>query len=156
MNGIDAFVLLILGIGIFTGFRRGFIKSFAGFVGIGIAIWAGLNFSNLMEGFVAQYEAVPESVIKIVALILTIVLVFIALKIISRVIHTVVHTVGLGLINRLGGAVFSFILNAMVLSAIFYYFEPFLKEILEEETFLSSQTLPYLHDVTEFLKINLF
>lgn len=156
MNGIDAFVILILGIGIFSGFRRGFIKSFAGFIGIGISIWVGLNFSGLLEGFVSQYEAVPESTVKIVALLVTILLVFLALKIISKALHTVVHTVGLGFLNRLGGAVFSFVLNAMILSAIFYYLDPFLKELISEETILSSQTLPYLQDMTEFLKMNLF
>ena len=136
--------------------RKGFIKSFAGFIGIGISIWVGLNFSEFLEGFVTEYDAIPESYVKIVAMIVTIILVFIALKLISKALHTVVHTVGLGLINRLGGAVFSLILNVLVLSAVFYYIGPFLSKLVEEETLNASLSIPYLHEVAEFLKLNLF
>ena len=156
MNGIDAFVVLTLGIGLFTGFRKGFIKSFAGLIGIGISIWVGLNFSGLLEGYVSEYDAIPESTIKIVALVVTILLVFVSIKLISKAVHGIVHTVGLGLINRMGGAVFSLLLNVLALSAVFYYLEPFLGKLIDEETLKESISLPYLLEVADFLKLNLF
>ena len=72
MNWLDLIVIGSIGIGLLLGFRRGFIKSITGFIGIGIAIWFGFNFSNLLETYVAQYEIGNESVVRLISLILTI------------------------------------------------------------------------------------
>ena len=103
MSGLDIFVLIVLGVGAISGFQRGLIKSFAGFVGIGLAIWAGLNFSTLLENFVDQQEAIPDNLVKIVSLLATIGLVYLGIKLVSKIVHTTVHTIGLGFFNRLGG-----------------------------------------------------
>src|SRR5690625_5638243 len=76
MNWLDLIVIGSIGIGLLLGFRRGFIKSITGFIGIGIAIWFGFNFSNLLETYVAQYEIGNESVVRLISLILTIFLVY--------------------------------------------------------------------------------
>lgn len=156
MNGLDIALAIILAIGLIGGFQKGFIKSISGFIGIGIAIWIGFNFSNLLEGFVTEQDFIPETLVKIVSLILTIVLVVVAIKILSKILHTVVHTVGLGIFNRLGGALFGFLINLLVLSAIIYYTFPFISKIGEEKMWNESQIVPFLNIISEYMKINLF
>ncbi|SMC50765.1 CvpA family protein [Moheibacter sediminis] len=156
MNGLDIALAIILVIGLAGGFQKGFIKSLSGFIGIGIAIWIGFNFSNLLEAFVIEQDFIPGALVKIVSLILTIVLVVIAIKIISKILHEVVHGVGLGIFNRLGGAVFGFLINLLVLSAIIYYTYPFISKIGEPEIWEQSQLTPYLLEIAELLKINFF
>lgn len=154
MNGIDLTILIVLFVGAYSGFRRGFIQAFAGFISIGAGIWVGLNFSGLLESSVAQYESIPPHLVRLLALILTILLVFLGIRIIAKLIHTAVHTVGLGLINRLGGLVFSLLLSGLTLAAIYYFVSPYLALILDEETLNSSLGIPYLAELSEILKMN--
>lgn len=156
MNGLDIALAIILIIGLIGGFQKGLIKSISGFIGIGLAIWIGFNFSNLLEGFVTEQEFIPDTLVKIASLILTIVLVVVVIKILSKILHTVVHTVGLGFFNRLGGAIFGFLINLLALSAIIYYTYPFISKIGKPEVWEQSQLTPYLLEITELLKINFF
>lgn len=156
MNGLDIAFAIILAIGLAGGFQKGFIKSISGFIGIGIAIWIGFNFSNLLEGFINQQEFIPDALVKTVSLILTIVLVVVAIKIISKILHHFVHGVGLGIFNRLGGAIFGFLINLLVLSAIIYYTYPFVSKIGEPQLWEKSQIVPCLLSIAELLKVNFF
>lgn len=155
MNWIDLVVVGSIGIGAFIGFRRGFIKSITGFLGIGIAIWFGFNFSNLLETYVAQYDVGNETVVRLISLLLTIFLVYLAIKLIAKVLHSVVHIVGLGIFNRLSGAFFNALLYVLIISALFYYFTPLLADFVDEEMIEESLTKPYLMEVVEMLKISL-
>lgn len=154
MNWIDLIVIGALGIGIFSGFRRGLIKALTGFVGVGFAIWVGFNFSNLLETYVVEYDFVPENLVKMASLLLTIFLAYLAINLVSKVLHKTVHTVGLGILNRLGGALFSALLNLLAISAIIYYTLPFLPAVVGEEMVNESIALPYLMEVVEILKIS--
>lgn len=155
MNWLDLIVIGSIGIGLLLGFRRGFIKSITGFIGIGIAIWFGFNFSNLLETYVAQYEIGNENIVRLISLILTIFLVYLATKLVGRVLHTVVHAVGLGIFNRMGGVFFNGLLYLLIFSALFYYLDPFLKDMIDEQTLEESVTKPYLMEVVEMLKVSL-
>ena len=154
MNGLDIALAIILAIGLIGGFQKGFIKSISGFVGIGIAIWIGFNFSNLLESFIDQQAFIPDALVKIVSLILTIVLVVVAIKILSKILHSVVHTVGLGIFNRIGGAVFGLLINLLALSAIIYYTAPILTKLTDEKLWNESQIIPYLMIIADFMKVN--
>jgi membrane protein required for colicin V production len=156
MNWIDISILIFLALGVFFGFQRGFIKSFTGFIGIGIAIWAGFNFSSFLEGYVDQQETIPDSLVNIVALLATVGLVYVGIKVVSKMLHSTVHTIGLGFFNRIGGALFGFLLYALSICAIFYFLMPFLNSIIQEETLKESLILPHLMNLVEVLKISFF
>lgn len=156
MNGLDIVLSIILTVGLIIGFQKGFIKSISGFIGIGLAIWIGFNFSNLLESFVDQQEFIPDMLVKIVSLILTILLIILAIKILSKILHEVVHGVGLGFFNRLGGAVFGFLLYLLALSALIYYTQPFLLKMFDEKTWAESRLIPYLELIAQYMKMNLF
>lgn len=156
MNWIDLIVIIILGVGLFQGFQRGFIQSLAGFVAIGLAIWIGLEFSVLLEGFVTQYEEIPDETVGIVSLILSVLLVYFGIKILAKFVSTAVHIVGLGLLNSLAGAAFSGLLNLFAICAIFYYLNGILIKIIDPELINSSKSMPYLLKIIEILKLNIF
>lgn len=156
MNWIDISILVLLGIGTLFGFQKGFIKSFAGFVGIGLAIWAGLNFSSFLEEIVNQQEAIPDNLVNIVALLATIGLVYVGIRIVSKIIHSTVHTIGLGFFNRIGGAIFGLLLYTLAICAFLYYILPFLNASIEPNTLEQSKFLPYLMEIVEVLKISFF
>lgn len=155
MNWIDIIVMGFIALGAFMGFRKGFIQSLAGLVAVGLAVWIGLNFSGLLESSVAQYDVIPVGMIKLVSLLLTIFLAYLAIKLAAKALHTIVHTVGLGIVNRLVGSVLGVLLKVVALAAIVYYLNPMISAIFEPETIETSEALPYLNEVVEFLKVNL-
>lgn len=154
MNVLDIVLSIILAIGLIGGFQRGLIKSISGLFGIGLAIWIGFNFSNLLDEFVAEQDIVPEQLVRIVSLLLTIFLVVMVIKFLAKILHQAVHTVGLGFFNRLGGAISGFLLNLVALSSLVYFLNPFLLETIDESLWNESQILPYLTKVSEFMKIS--
>lgn len=156
MNWIDISILILLGIGALLGFQKGLIKSFAGFIGIGLAIWAGLNFSSFLEGIVDQQEAIPDNLVNIVALLATIGLVYVGIRLVSKILHSTIHTIGLGFFNRVGGAVFGVLLYMMAICAFLYYILPFLNASMEPNTIEQSKFLPFLMEIVEVLKISFF
>lgn len=156
MNTLDIVFALILGYGLISGFVNGFIKSIANFVGIGLAIWIGINFSNLLEFYIVQQDFIPEDFVKIIAFIVTILLVILGVKLVAKILHSIVHTIGLGFFNRLLGAIFGVLLYALGIAATSYYLLPFFSDALNPNTINNSILLDPMLEVVELLKISLF
>jgi len=154
MNYLDLALAIILVSGAVWGFRKGFIKAVLGFLAIGLAIWVGIKFSGLLEKFLSDLELVPVEAIHITSLIITILLVYFAVKLIAKILHGITHTIGLGVFNRLGGAIFGILLNVLMLSALAYYILPFVSHLDKSQAIAQSQILPYLNEVIELFKSN--
>src|SRR5690606_20015163 len=116
MNYLDLALAIILASGAIWGFRKGFIKAVLGFLAIGLAIWAGIKFSGLLEKFLSDLELIPIEAIHVSSLIITILLIYLAIRVVAKILHQITHTIGLGIFNRLGGAVFGLLLNILMLS----------------------------------------
>jgi|SRR5690606_22330352 len=154
MNYLDWFFVFILGAGAVWGYQKGLIKAILGFLGIGLAIWAGLKFSQVIEPFISSVEAIPNELITIIAILVTILLIYFVVKIIAKILHSITHTIGLGIFNRLGGALFGVLLNALILSALVFYVLPFFSSMIDSEMISQSKLIPYLQDVIELFKLN--
>lgn len=154
MNYIDWFFVFILASGIILGYQKGLIKAILGFLAIGVAIWIGFKFSGITESFVKNIESIPSELIYFISLIVTIVLIYFAVKLVGKILHGITHTIGLGIFNRLGGAVFGMLLNVLMLSALIYYILPFFGTLVDPETISGSKILPYLNEVVTLFKEN--
>ncbi len=154
MNYLDWFFVIVLGSGVFWGYQKGLIKAILGFLGIGLAIWIGFKFSQIVEPYISNVETIPNELVAVVAILITIVLIYIAVKIIARILHSVTHTIGLGIFNRLGGAVFGLLLNALMLSVLVFYVLPFIDTMIGSEMISQSKLMPYLQDVIDLFRLN--
>ena len=154
MNYLDWFFVVILGAGAVWGYQKGLIKAILGFLGIGLAIWIGLKFSQFIEPFISSVEFIPNELITIVAILVTILLIYFAVKIIAKILHSVTHTIGLGIFNRFGGALFGVLLNALILSALVFYILPFFDSVIGSEMISQSKLMPYLQDVIDLFRLN--
>lgn len=155
MNWIDVGAIAFVALGMLFGFRKGLILSFSGFIGIGLAIWIGINFSNILENYVANQDLIPESWVSIVALLVMIFLVYLSWRILSKILHKVVHTIGLGLLNRLGGALFGGSINLLIITAFAYVLSPIISSLLDQEIINQSQCLPYLEELAHLLIVSM-
>lgn len=151
MNLLDGIIIIAAVLGAFWGFRNGFIKAFLGFVAIGAAVWAGFKFSGLLEKTVADSNLVSEEWIPFASIIFTVILVYAGIKLIAKIFTGLVKAVGLGLFNRLGGAVFGLMINMLLLSAILSYLLPF----TGAETAAESRFFPLLSELAEIMGANI-
>lgn len=151
MNLLDGIITIAAALGAFWGFRNGIIKAFLGFVAIGAAVWAGFKFSGLLEKTVSDSNLVSEEWIPFASIIFTVILVYLVIKLIARIFTGLVKAVGLGLFNRLGGAVFGIMINMLLLSAILSYLIPF----MSPETATESNFFPLLSELAEMLGANI-
>lgn len=151
MNLLDGIIIIAAVLGAFWGFKNGFIKAILGFVAIGAAVWAGFKFSGLLEKTVADSNLVSEEWIPYASIVFTVILVYLVIKLIARIFTGLVKAVGLGLFNRLGGAVFGIMINMLLLSAILSYLIPF----MNPETAIESKFFPLLNQLAEMLGANI-
>jgi len=151
MNLLDGIIIIAAVLGAFWGFKNGFIKAILGFVAIGAAVWAGFKFSGLLEKTVADSNLVSEEWIPYASIVFTVILVYLVIKLIAKIFTGLVKAVGLGLFNRLGGAVFGIMINMLLLSAILSYLIPF----MNPETATESKFFPLLNQLAEMLGANI-
>lgn len=151
MNWLDGIIAISAATGAFWGFKNGFIKAFLGFVAIGAAVWAGFKFSGLVEKTVAGSNLISEEWIPFASIIFTVILVYAAIRLIAKIFTGLAEAVGLGLFNRLGGAVFGILINMLLLSALLSYMLPFLNPEMADE----SRFLPLLNELAEILGANI-
>jgi membrane protein required for colicin V production len=116
MHWLDIILLVALVIPTFIGLRQGLIKAVLSLVGIIVGVVLASNFyENVANLF--SFISNPD-VANIIAFILILVVVMVIATLLARLLKTVVKLVMLGWVNHLGGAIFGFIMGAIVMGAI--------------------------------------
>lgn len=151
MNFLDGIILIAVLMGAFWGFRNGFIKALLSFVALGVAVWAGFKFSGVLEDQIKQLNLFFDEWIPLVSIIVALALVFIGIRLVGIMATQAVKMLGLGLFNRLGGALFGILINVVILAAAMSYLLPYFgNELLGESRFL-----PLLNQVSNALGANM-
>ena len=116
MNWLDIVIIVAIAIPTFLGFRTGLIKAVLVLAGIIIGvILAGCYYVPLSELLPFISEA---SVAKVVAFAIILIVVVIIAAVLARLLKWAASVIMLGWVNRLGGAVFGFVLGAIFCSAL--------------------------------------
>ena len=136
MNWLDIILLVALVIPTFIGLRQGLIKAVLSLVGIIIGVVLASNFyenvANLFS-FISNTD-----VANIIAFVLILVVVMIIATLLARLLKTVVKLVMLGWVNSLGGAIFGFVMGAVVMGAILATWVKFFGSDLISESLIAS------------------
>ena len=123
MNWLDIVIIILIAIPTLTGLRTGIIKAALSLAGVIVGVILAGRFYAALAGrltFIPQ-----ENVAGIVAFAIILVAVMIVAGVLASVLKWIASAVMLGWINRLGGAVFGFLLGAVfcaVLLAIWVKF----------------------------------
>ncbi|MCA4777698.1 CvpA family protein [Empedobacter falsenii] len=154
-NQLDILILIALALGFINGFFKGFISQLIGLVGFFVAIWLSFKFYQIIEIYVDAYNIVADSLTSIVALIITFALAFFTIKLASSITQKTVEAIGLGIINRFGGAALGLIISLLLSASVLYYADPIL-ELGFKETKDESQILPILNESSHIIKNSIF
>ena len=154
-NQLDILILIALAVGVINGFFKGFISQLIGLVGFFVAIWLSFKFYQIIEVYVDSYNIVADSLTSIVSLILTFAIAYFTIKLASSLTQKTVEAVGLGIVNRFGGAALGLVISLLLCSSILYYIDPIL-ELGFKETKDESKILPPLSESADFIKNSIF
>lgn len=119
MNWIDIIVILVLGIAVWNGWRRGFIMQVCSLAGIAVAIWVAINYGKL----VGQWLQLDNQVATPVGFVVVFVVVLIAVAFVARGIRKLFDFTGFGMLDVLLGMVISLAKYLLILSVSLSVFD---------------------------------
>ena len=159
---VDIILLLCLIWGAFKGFRKGFIIQCFVILALVLAIWGGFAFTGKLEPFMQKHFHISDVVCYIVSFIIVFSLILILVYTSGYLVTKVVDALTLGMINRLAGAIFGLLANALILSVLILLFDRvnekkhFIKPEILEKTYLYQpigKVAPAIFPETFFKKI---
>lgn len=153
MNALDTIILLFLGSGALIGFRRGLINAIISLVAIVPAVWVGFKFYGILESFVIDVDMIPPNWVTFVSIGLTVFIAYLAIKWLGNLASGMISTFGLGLPNRIGGAIFGLLINSFIVSTGLAYIMPYLEDYTgAADLFSQSLLIPHLTQISEIIR----
>ena len=116
MNWLDIVLIIALIIPIFTGLKQGLIKAALSLAGLVVGVVLASNFYEALSkvlGFIPN-----EAIANIVAFVLILAVVIIIANVLTALLKFTARAVMLGWVDHLGGAIFGFLMGAILWSAL--------------------------------------
>ncbi len=120
MNYLDIIICIPLAWALYKGFRKGLILEIASLVSLVIGIWAAYQFSATTGDYLIQYFTLSSNVLPLVSFIVTFLVVVIAIHFLAKALERIIKLAALGLVNRLAGALFSFLKVGLIVGTLLY------------------------------------
>lgn len=124
MSILDLILSIFLFLGLFNGFRKGLTSQLAGLISVLILLMFGGAIAKILKNFLLENQVVAEAWIGIVSYGLTGVLVFLSLSIVAKLLNGIIKSIGLGILEKTGGAGLGFIKVFFIMTLFFYFFFP--------------------------------
>ena len=122
MSTLDIILAVFLFYFAFKGFTNGIIISIATLAGLVLGFYAASHFSEFTANWLQHDMGLKSGNIKLIAYIVTFVIVVVLIFLLGRFMTGVVKTVGLGIVNRLAGALFGIAKGVLIASLLFLLF----------------------------------
>jgi len=106
MSLLDILILIPIGIGIWRGFKKGFIIELFTFLALFVGLYAGIHFSDGVSGFLQDKFSMTSEYLPTISFTITFLLIGAMVYFAGIAIEKVVKAVQLSLPNRLLGALF--------------------------------------------------
>ena len=113
MHWIDIIILVLLGLAAVRGFMKGFFVELAGMVALVLGIWGGIHFHDRVAAYL-DIELSKQAV----SFLITVVAIMLLVHLVGRMITKVIDVAQLGLLNKMGGALFGFLRTAFLFSVL--------------------------------------
>lgn len=139
MNWLDIFILVALVVPAFVGLRRGLIKSALSLAGLIIGVVLAGNLYQPISGLFAFFH--NDNAANVVAFILILVVVMVLAAVLARLLKLAARAVMLGWVDHVGGALFGFLLGAILWGALLATWVKFFGSDLVTESFLAGMLL---------------
>jgi membrane protein required for colicin V production len=125
MNYLDIILIILLGLAALRGLKKGLILELATLVALVLGVLAGFYLSDFVSGLLEKGFDYHGKYINIISFIIIFIVVIVLVRLLARVIEKAVKAIALGFLNKLGGAIFSVLKTAFILSVLIYFMDRF-------------------------------
>ena len=139
---IDIIVLVLCGIALFKGLRKGFVLAVFSLLSFVIGLAAALKLSALVAVYLGRNINVAEKWLPFLAFILVFIVVILLVRLGARVIEKFLQLAMLGWLNKLCGVALYVILYLIILSIVLFYAEQL--NLIRKQTVTASISYPVL------------
>lgn len=123
MNVLDIILIFLLLCAVWNGVRKGFVVQLGGIVAIVLGIWLAVRHSAGLGAWLDLKLGVASQIAYYVAFALIVVACLVLIGLAGWLVGKIFNLVGLGLLNRLGGAVLSLAKTVLILGALLMAFQ---------------------------------
>lgn len=156
MNYLDIILIIIILLGLFRGFKNGFLLELASLLGLVAGIYGAIHFSHHAVRILSGRVDWNENVISLVAFAVTFIVILLVVSLLARVLTQVINLVMLGLVNKLLGALFGFLKSVFITSLFLMFITAYKGNILlDEKTLEASEIYPLVAPVAPTLMPNI-
>ncbi len=142
MNPLDIVIIVALIIPVFTGLKQGLIKAALSLAGLIVGVILASNFYQQLGGIMGFIS--NEDIANVTAFIIILVVVMIIANVAVILLKFTAKVAMLGWVDRLGGAIFGFLMGAIFMGALLATFVKFFGSELVTESFLAAILLDKL------------
>ncbi|MFY0650633.1 MAG: CvpA family protein [Cyclobacteriaceae bacterium] len=139
MNVIDIVVVVVFGIGAYSGFKKGFILEIISLGAFFVAIIGGIKLLDLGVGYLSSYIEGYDKILPVVVFTIIFILIIILLNWLGKLLKKVLDMTLFGSIDDIIGALLGILKWALILSIFLWVFTSFGgsfdKELTEESFF---------------------
>ena len=120
MSLTDIILLIILLRGAWGGFKKGLVVSIASFIAIIAGGLGAYYFSDILGEWMADHLSWTASQISVGSFAIAFITVVVLVHLLAKALEKALKLVALGLANKIAGAAFGFLKNALILSFLIY------------------------------------
>ena len=135
MNSVDIIIIVALIVPVFIGLKQGLIKAALSLAGLIVGVILASNFYQQLGGMMGFIS--NEDVANVVAFIIILVVVMIVANVAVILLKFTAKVAMLGWVDRLGGAIFGFLMGAIFMGAILATFVKYFGTGLITDSFLA-------------------
>lgn len=122
MNVLDIILAACFAVAIAIGIKKGFIAQVVSILGLILGVWLSFSFSSAVSEWLGKWIEASHSILNIISFITIFILVTVCLYLIGKALETSIKIVMLGWLNRLLGALFSFLNCIIILGLAIMFF----------------------------------
>jgi len=130
MNYLDIILIIPLLWGLYKGFSKGLIVEAALLIAFGLAVWGGIKFSDFLSGWMKGSLGWDSKYLPLISFAVIFIGVLLIVFGIAKLVERFAKAVSLGVLNKLGGAVFSMLKFGLLMSMIIFFIEAINKTVL--------------------------
>lgn len=120
---VDLIIAVLLGYSFFKGLQKGLIVSVVSLIALIAGIYLSLRFSFFMREILEVHTQWNPNAITVGAFLITFLLVLFSLFTLGKILTKLASTLALGIVNKLGGALFESIKMLLILSVFLNLFQ---------------------------------
>lgn len=121
MNSVDIILAVPLLWAAYRGFSKGLIIEIASLLALILGIYGSIHFADYTMNFLSTYFGLKTKYLHIISFGITFLIIIIVIYTLAHLLEKLIDIVSLTFINKLGGAIFSIIKIAFILSVFLYF-----------------------------------